>query len=209
MAASCRPLLISVDKLKSIFFPPIPQPSPDQRTVVSEWPCWLQSSVASSSSPCPCPSSSAACRSDPVGTEPRRRDGAGRAGERAVISNPQLPVVKRCKTPELMRISPSQAQGEALEPSQRVLAGERRGGVGGVPSPKDLPSLAEDEPPPGSRQPPLPDRRTQRIREQGLPEVKWHRRREPNTRTPNQNRLEKRYLSLSLSVPHTGVRRVC
>lgn len=97
-----------------ICFSPIPQPSPGQRTVVSEWPCWPQSSVASSSSPCPCPSSSAACRSDPVGTEPRRRDGAGRTGERAVIGNPQLPPFSNVKkTPELDEDLPVSGAGRS------------------------------------------------------------------------------------------------
>lgn len=101
-----------------------------------------------------------------------------------------------------MRISLSQAQGEAHEPPQRVLAGERRGWVGGVPSSQDLPSLAEDEPPPGSRQPPLPDRRTQRIREQRVPEVTWHIT-ESETCEHKIWISEKSSLSLSLSLSLT------
>lgn len=54
-----------------------------------------------------------------------------------------------------------------------MLAGERRGWVGSLPSTQDLPSFPEDEPPSGTRQSALPDWRPQWIWEQRIPEVNW------------------------------------
>lgn len=191
-------------------FSPIPQPSPGQRTVVSEWPCWLQSSVASSSSPCPCPSSSAACRSDPVGTEPRRRDGAGRTGERAVISNPQLPPFSNVKkTPELDEDLPVSGAGRSAR-TAAASVGWREKRVSGRRSllprssisrrgwtPAWLPTAPSTWPEDSA------DTRTEGTRGN----VAHHRER--NMWTQNLNQREKLSLSLSLFVPHTGVRRVC
>lgn len=65
-----------------------------------------------------------------------------------------------------------QAEGETLGPPGRVLARERRGRLGVFPSTQDLSSVPEDEPPPGSGQPPLPDGWARGIREQRIPEVR-------------------------------------
>lgn len=75
------------------------------------------------------------------------------------------------QTRKLVMFSPSQVQGQALIASQWVLAGERRGRMGSLPSSKDLPPLTEDEPPSGPWQPPLSHRRPHWIWEQRIPEV--------------------------------------